>query len=199
MPSPTSIRLTLPETGSPDAATLLIQRGELASLRQFAYTLETNLHTVITEALSAFAALEADAPLIPDAPPLRPTSQVAPKPTPPTEPMLEIPLKKGSKSVKLSHLEVVGGEDETIQQQALALVGKLIEGKLWDGTVPIRIPDVPELAKKLKHLTARDLSLFRLEELVEIASAEGGLSSAESTLEPVVPVSPSEMKGPSHV
>ncbi|CAG1007671.1 hypothetical protein ANRL4_03781 [Anaerolineae bacterium] len=199
MPSPTSIRLTFPEAGSPDAATLLIQRGELASLRQFAYTSETNLHAVITEALSAFAALEADPPHIPDAPPEKPAPKATAQAAPPTEPMFEIPLKKGNKSVKCSHLEIEGGEDETIQQQALALVGKIIEGKLWDGTVPIRIPDVPELAKKLKHLTARDLSMFSLEELVEIAPVEGELSPTESALDPVVPVSPSETKGPSHV
>lgn len=168
MPPTSTIHLTLPETGSPDTATLLIQRGELASIRQFPYTPETDLGAVISEALQAFAALEADPPQIPDAPPPQPVPQVTPKPTPPTEPMLEIPLKKGSKSVKLSHLEVVGGEDETIQQQALALVGKLIEGKVWDGAVPIRIPDVPALAKKLKHLTARDLSMFSLEDLVQV-------------------------------
>ncbi|MBE2192621.1 MAG: hypothetical protein IAE83_00425 [Anaerolinea sp.] len=81
--------------------------------------------------------------------------------------MLEIPLKKGSKSVKLSHLQVVGGEDEATLQQALALVGKLIEGKVWDGSIPIRIPDVPALAKKLKHLTERDLSMFTLEDFVQ--------------------------------
>ena len=183
MPSTSTIRLTLPETGSPDAATLLIQRGELASIRQFTYTPETDLGTVITEALSAFAALEADPPQIPDAPPPQPVPQITPKPTPPTEPMLEIPLKKGSKSVKLSHLEIVGGEDEVTHQQALALVGNLIEGKVWDGTIPVRVPDVPALAKKLKHLTERDLSMFTLEEFVETDSLEGEPVPLMSTAE----------------
>ncbi len=198
MPPTSIIRLTLTlpiEESSPDSGTLLIQQGELASIRQFSYTPETDLGAVITEALLAFAVLEADPPLIPDASPPQTVPQVTPKPTPPTEPMLEIPLKKGSKSVKLSHLEIVGGEDETIHQQALALVGKLIEGKLWDGTVPIRIPDVPTLAKKLKHLTARDLSMFSLEDLVETAPTEGNPASpettTESTLEPAIPVSQS--------
>ncbi|MBE2195504.1 MAG: hypothetical protein IAE83_15125, partial [Anaerolinea sp.] len=94
MPSTSPIRLTLTlpiEESSPDSGTLLIQRGELASIRQFTYTPETDLGTVITEALLAFAALEADPPLIPDAPPPQTVPQVTPKPTPPTEPMLEIP------------------------------------------------------------------------------------------------------------
>ncbi|MCC6976521.1 MAG: hypothetical protein IT322_21130 [Anaerolineae bacterium] len=171
MPPTATIRLTLTlpnEESSPDSGTLLIQRGELASIRQFSYTSEADLGAVITEALLAFAALEVDPPLIPDAPPPQAAPQAAPKVTPPTEPMLEIPLKKGSKSVKLSHLQIVGGEDEVTHQHAVAFVGKLIEGKLWDGTIPIRIADVPALGKKLKHLTERDLSMFSLEDLVQV-------------------------------
>jgi len=97
--------------------------------------------------------------------------------------MLEIPLKKGSKSIKLSHLQIVGGEEEATHQQALALVGKLIEGKVWDGSIPIRIPDVPALAKKLKHLTARDLSMFTLEDFVETDFLEGEPVPLMSTAE----------------
>jgi len=186
MPPTSIIRLTLTlpiEESSPDSGTLLIQQGELASIRQFSYTPETDLGAVITEALLAFAVLEADPPLIPDASPPQTVPQVTPKPTPPTEPMLEIPLKKGSKSIKLSHLQIVGGEEEATHQQALALVGKLIEGKVWDGSIPIRIPDVPALAKKLKHLTARDLSMFTLEDFVETDFLEGEPVPLMSTAE----------------
>jgi hypothetical protein len=47
------------------------------------------------------------------------------------------------------------------------LAGRLIDGKLWDGETPIRFDDVYAVAKKMKHLTEKDLSLFTLEDFVQ--------------------------------
>jgi hypothetical protein len=54
------------------------------------------------------------------------------------------------------------------------LAAILIDGKLWDGETPIRIDDVYALAKKMKHLTARDMALFALEDFVQVGDATDG-------------------------
>lgn len=55
-----------------------------------------------------------------------------------------------------------------------------MEGKLWDGETPIRIDDVYALAKKMKHLTARDLSLFTLTDFVQVGTVEQDTAPDES-------------------
>ncbi len=170
-PPPTIITLTLPEANSEsNTGTLLIQRGDLARVQQFTYAEVADLTAVIEEALIAFAAIEADPPVVPDLPPSKPQpAKKTDKPAPPGEPTVDIPLKKGTKAVKISHLKLTDGEtDVAAYRQAVLLAGKLIDGKLWDGESPIRIDDVHALAKKLKHLIERDLSLFTLEDFVQI-------------------------------
>lgn len=170
-PKPTMLTLTLPEADSDSKiGTLLVQRGDLARVHQFTYERIADLTEVIADALIAFAAVEADPPVIPDLPPAKPQStKKVEQPAPPSEPTVDIPLKKGKKAVKISHLKITGGEtDAAAYRQAVLIAGKLIDGKLWDGDSPIRIDDVYALAKKMKHLTERDLSLFALTDFVQM-------------------------------
>lgn len=170
-PKPTMLTLTLPEADSDSKiGTLLVQRGDLARVHQFTYERIADLTEVIADALIAFAAVEADPPVIPDLPPAKPQStKKVEQPAPPSEPTVDIPLKKGKKAVKISHLKITGGEtDAAAYRQAVLIAGKLIDGKLWDGDSPIRIADVYALAKKMKHLTERDLSLFALTDFVQM-------------------------------
>lgn len=173
--TPTVLTLTLPDTDSESkTGTLLVQRSDLARVHQFTYTQIADLTEVIADALVAFAAVEADPPIVPDLPPPtpQPSKKVEP-PTPPSEPGIvpmhvDTPLKKGTKAVKISHLKLTGGEtDAAAYRQAVLIAGKLIDGKLWDGESPIRIDDVYALTKKMKHLTERDLSLFALTDFVQ--------------------------------
>ncbi len=66
VPPPTVITLTLPtpsDGGIPlerATATLLIQRGDLAHVRQFTYIVVDDMTTAIKEAYIALAAVEAD-------------------------------------------------------------------------------------------------------------------------------------------
>jgi hypothetical protein len=172
---PTVITLTLPESESDSRdGTLLVQRGDLARVHQFTYERIADLTEVIADALIAFAAVEADPPIVPDLSPPKPQprKQVE-QPAPPSEPTVDIPLKKGKKAVKISHLKITGGEtDAAAYRQAVLIAGKLIDGKLWDGESPIRIDDVYALAKKVKHLTERDLSLFALTDFVQVGAVE---------------------------
>jgi hypothetical protein len=169
-PKPTVLTLTLPEADSESkTGTLLVQRGDLARVHQFTYKRVADLTEVIADALIAFAAVEADPPIITELPPPKPEprKQVE-QPAPPSEPTVDIPLKKGKKAVKISHLKLTGGEtDAAAYRQAVLIAGKLMDGKLWDGESPIRIDDVYALAKKMKHLTERDLSLFSLTDFVQ--------------------------------
>jgi hypothetical protein len=169
-PKPTVLTLTLPETDSErKTGTLLVQRGDLARVHHFTYERVGDLTEVIADALIAFAAVEADPPIITELPPPKsqPRKQVE-QPAPPSEPTVDISLKKGKKAVKISHLKITGGEtDAAAYRQAVLIAGKLIDGKLWDGDSPIRIDDVYALAKKMKHLTERDLSLFALTDFVQ--------------------------------
>jgi hypothetical protein len=169
----TVLTLNLPEADSESkTGTLLVQRGDLARLHQFTYTRIADLSEIIADALIAFAAVEADPPVITEAPPTPPVTTKKPVPSP-AEPTVDIPLKKGKKAVKISHLKLTGGEtDAAAYRQAVQLAAILIDGKLWDGETPIRIPDVYALAKKVKHLTERDLSLFALTDFVQVGAVE---------------------------
>ena len=178
---PTIITLTLPtpEGGgiAPEraSASLLIQRGDLAHMRQFHYAgMLTDLTTAIREASEALGLLEDNPPVIPDLPAEKPKStskrksKAVQKEVSDDEPTIEIPLKKGTKTVKMSHVKIVGGEtDATAYRQAVMLAGRLIDGKLWDGESPIQFKDVYAVAKQMKQLQDNDLLLFSLEDFVE--------------------------------
>ena len=193
-PPPTVITLTLPtpsEGGIPlerATATLLIQRGDLAHLRQFVYIVLEDMTTAIKEAYLALAAVEAEPPVIPETPKAAPKSEpktkakVAAEPVVAEEPTIDIPLKKGTLAVKISHLKIVGGEtDAAAYRQAVLIAGKLIDGKLWDGLSPIRIDEVYTTLKKMKHLSEREMSLFTLEDFVLV----GGTTDMPETVEDV--------------
>jgi hypothetical protein len=180
-PPPTVITLTLPtpsEGGIPlerATATLLIQRGDLAHVRQFTYIVMEDMTTAIKEAYIALAAVEAEPPVIPEPPKVTPkvepkaTGKTAAEPVVEEEPTIDVPLKKGMLAVKISHLKIVGGEmDAAAYRQAVLIAGKLIDGKLWDGISPIRIDDVYVTLKKMKHLSEREMSLFTLEDFVQV-------------------------------
>ncbi|MEP6987192.1 MAG: hypothetical protein ABI970_16415 [Chloroflexota bacterium] len=180
---PTLITLTLPspsEGGLPldqATATLLIQRGDLAHMRQFTYVVVDDMTTAIKKAYIALASVEAEPPVIPDLPKdtPKPEPKVKPKaeqkPVAEEEPTIDIPLKKGMLAVKISHLKIVGGEtDAAAYRQAVLIGGKLIDGKLWDGQSPIRIDDVYAVQRKLKHLSDAEMSLFALEDFVQMSS-----------------------------
>ena len=86
-PKPIVLTLTLPEAESESkTGTLLAQRGDLARVHQFTYERVADLTEVIADALIAFAAVEANPPIIPEAPQPKPqpTKKVA-APTPPAE------------------------------------------------------------------------------------------------------------------
>lgn len=180
---PTIITLTLPTPVgggiAPEraTATLLIQRGELAHVRQFHYHgVLSDMFDAIREAHEALGQIEDNPPVIPDLPEENPKSE--PKkakaaqnhqPQADEEPTIDIPLKKGTKAVKLSHLKIVGGEtDAAAYRQAVLIAGKLIDGKLWDGESPIRINDVYATIKKMQYLTDKDFSMFKLEDFVQV-------------------------------
>jgi len=188
-PPPTVITLTLPtpsEGGIPlerATATLLIQRGDLAHVRQFTYIVMEDMTTAIKEAYIALAAVEAEPPVIPEPPKATPKVETKAKgeaePVVEEEPTIDIPLKKGTLAVKISHLKIVGGEtDVAAYRQAVLIAGKLIDGKLWDGTSPIRIDDVYTTMKKMKHLSEREMSLFTLEDFVQVGGATDATEAA---------------------
>lgn len=182
-PPPTIITLTLPtpEGGGISreraTATLLIQRGDLAHIHQFHYQgALSDLMNAIREAEAGLGKVEDNPPIIPEAP--KTTSKVKSKGKTGAElvveeePTIDIPLKKGVKAVKMSHLKIVGGEtDAAAYRQAVLIAAKLIDGKLWDGLSPIRIDDVYVTMKKMKHLSEREMSLFTLEDFVQVGSA----------------------------
>jgi hypothetical protein len=191
-PPPTVITLTLPtpsEGGIPlerATATLLIQRGDLAHVRQFTYIVLEDMTMAIKEAYLSLAAVEAEPPVIPEAPKTAPKSEpkakAAAEPIIEEEPTIDIPLKKGTLAVKISHLKIIGGEtDAAAYRQAVLIAGKLIDGKLWDGASPIRIDDVYVTMKKMKHLSEREMSLFTLEDFVQV----GGTADVPKNVEDV--------------
>jgi hypothetical protein len=186
---PTIITLTLPSPsgGLPldqATATLLIQRGDLAHVCQFTYVVMDDITTAIREAYPALTAVEAQPPVIPDVPKDPPKSEpkanpkAGQKPAVAEEPTIDIPIKKGTLAVKISTLKIVGGEtDAAAYRQAVLIAGKLIDGKLWDGSTPIRIDDVYAVQRKLKHLSDSEMSLFALEDFVLVS---GDADIAES-------------------
>lgn len=179
--SPVVITLTLPESGGDSRdGTLLIQRGDLAHLKRFTYTQIADLTGIIAGAMIALSAVEADPPVLTEAPPPPVTTRKTP-PQQPVEPTVDIPLRKGKKAVKISHLKLTGGEtDAAAYRQAVQLVAVLIDGKLWDGETPIRIDDVYALAKKMKYLTFRDMPLFSLTDFVQVGAAEAESAEDET-------------------
>jgi hypothetical protein len=194
-PPPTIITLTLPtpsEGGIPlerATATLLIQRGDLAHIHQFTYIVIEDMTTAIKEAYLALAAVEAEPPVIPEAPKASPKAEpkakakgkVAAEPVVEGEPTIDVTLKKGTLAVKISHLKIVGGEtDAAAYRQAVLIAGKLIDGKLWDGQSPIRIDDVYTTMKKMKHLSEREMSLFTLEDFVQVGGTTDVPEAVES-------------------
>ncbi len=185
---PTVITLTLPEDdGIEHKGTLLIARGDLAHVHQFTYLGVSDIAAAIKEAYIALATVEAEPPVIPEAPKAEPKADPKPKakgkavePVVEEEPTIDVPLKKGTLAVKISHLKIVGGEtDAAAYRQAVLIAGKLIDGKLWDGQSPIRIDDVYTTMKKMKHLSEREMSLFTLEDFVQV----GGAVDAPETLQ----------------
>ena len=178
---PTVITLTLPTPKgggiAPERAiaTLLIQRGDLAQVRQFHFHgLLDDLTTAIREATEALGLLEDNPPVIPDLPTRKPKGNTKANQSPvDEEPTIEVPLKKGTLSVKVSHIKIVGGEsDAAAYRKATAIAGRLINGKLWDGTTPIRFDNVYAIAEKIKYLTDKDFSLFTLEDFVQTGTAK---------------------------
>ncbi len=180
-PPPTIITLTLPtpsEGGIPlerATATLLIQRGDLAHIHQFHYQgALADLMNAIREAEAGLGKVEDNPPIIPEAPKVEPKAKAktAAEPIVAEEPTIDIPLKKGTLAVRISHLKIIGGEtDAAAYRQAVLIAGKLIDGKLWDGQSPIRIDNVYTTMKKMKHLSEREMSLFTLEDFVQVGGA----------------------------
>lgn len=169
----TIITLTLPDSENETRdGTILVQRGDLARIHQFTYGHIGDLSEIIAKALVAMSAVEADPPAVTEIlPPLSAPKKVA-KPVA-SEPTVDVPLKKGTKAVRISRIKIIAGEtDAAAYRQAALLAGKLIDGKLWDGETPIRFDDVYRVAKKMKFLTDRDFSLFKLEDFVQTGDAD---------------------------
>lgn len=170
VPFPTVITLTLLEPDS--EGTLLIQRGDLAHMSQFAHTSETDFTAVIQQAIAALVIVESDPPVIPD-PPCKTTTKAA-SPAEPSEPMLQVPTKKkkkqGTTAIPTRCLQITGGEDgEAAQEQALKVAGRLLDSELWDGKTVIGIDDAPAVLHRLDGLTDKELKvLFKLEQFVKV-------------------------------
>lgn len=179
---PTVITLTIPTPVDGDVpieqttATLLIQRGDLAHVRQFQYVLLADLTTAIQEASHALALLEDNPPKVPPAPQKTKSksekkSKTSKSEVEDSEPTIDIPLKKGTKTIPMSYLKIVAGEtDASAYRQAVLLAGRLIDGKLWDGESAIQFKDVYAVAKHMKQLKDNDLTLFSLEDFAQCAN-----------------------------
>ncbi|MBN8590624.1 MAG: hypothetical protein J0M33_02655 [Anaerolineae bacterium] len=177
--APLIITLTLPESADETKpGTLLVERNYLAHVRQFSYTRLSDLGDIIAEGLMALAVVAADPPVIAEGPKAEPkpaathktTAKASDAPVEAGEPTIDIPLKKGSLKVKISHLKIVDGDtDAEAYALAMRLAGRLVDGKLWDGKTPIRFEDVYAAERKMKHLTAADFALFTLEDFIQPA------------------------------
>jgi hypothetical protein len=180
--APLIITLTLPERDDETkSGTLLVARGDLAHMHQFTYLRIGDLSEIIAEGLMALAVVAADPPVIPEAPqpepkpaaPRKPAAKSATASLEEGEPTLDIPLRKGSLKVKLSHLKIVDGDtDAEAYALAMQLAGRLVDGKLWDGKTPIRFEDVYAVERKMKHLSAPEFALFSLTDFVQVGAAE---------------------------
>ncbi len=184
-PSLTIFTLALPDLEG--EGTLLVQRGELAHVRQFVYAAETDFTALVRQALDALAVIESDPPIIADPPPTAKTPvQAAPEPAQPPEPTIDIPLKKGVMAVPISYLKITGGEtDAAAYRQAVQIAGKLVSGGLWDGKTPIRFDDVYRAHKKISGLSDKELSLFTLEDFAQRV-AETAPVAAEAETQPEI-------------
>ena len=111
-PSSTIFTLTLPDPGG--EGTLLIQRGELAHVRQFTYTQVNDIAEAVQAAMDALVLIESNPPVIHDVPPGKTTAKTAPPPEPeqPQEPTIDIPVKKGVVTVPIRYLKITGGETD---------------------------------------------------------------------------------------
>jgi hypothetical protein len=180
--TPTILTLTLPH---PDGeAALLIQRGELAHMRQFAYTQISDITEAVQAATDALALIESNPPVVPDIPPEKVTRRTAPplEPEQPREPMIDIPTKKGKVAIPVSYLHVSNGDPGSeVYQQAVQIAGRLIDGKLWDGKFAICIDDVADAQRKLKHLSDKEMSLFELEDFARRVTDEEPSTTEEVT------------------
>jgi hypothetical protein len=139
-------------------------------MRQFTYSEIPDITNAIQAAMDALTQIETNPPVIPDTPPRKTQVKAAPVPKsePPQEPTIDIPLKKGVLAVPISYLKIMGGETDAVAyRQAVLMAGKLIDGRLWDGKVPIRFDDVYQVQRKLKGLTDKELSLFTLEDFAQ--------------------------------
>jgi len=170
--TPTILTLTLPH---PDGeATLIIQRGDLAHVRQFTYAQVTDITEAVQAAIDALALIESNPPVIPDAPE-KVARRTAPPPEPeqPQEPLIDIPTKKGKGAAPISYLRVTNGDPSSeVYQQAVQIAGRLIDGKLWDGKFAICIDDLADAQRKLKHLSDKDMSLCTREDCARRVTEE---------------------------
>ncbi len=120
----------------------------------------------------------ANPPVIPEAPKpepkpavsRKPAAKAAPTPAEDAEPTLDIPLRKGVRKVAASLLDLP--DDEAERAAILALGGRMIDGKLWDASVPIRIRHIEDATRKLRYLSDKELALFTLDEFAVIESSE---------------------------
>jgi hypothetical protein len=173
------IMLTLIESAS--QVTLIIQRGDLAHVYQTQYHHMSDLGSCIEEAYRGLAALETNPPVIPASSTKQAASQAASNKNRPThqqsaatatvipESLIEVPLKKGSCSIPAHHLRLASAlADEPAFNRAVQIAGRLMDGKLWDGSIPIVLGDPEALWRKLGHLSDREFSLFTLEDFVQV-------------------------------
>lgn len=171
--TPTILTLTLPDPGG--EGTLLIQRGELAHVRQFVYTRVNDIAEAVQAAMDALVLIESNPPVIHDVPPAKTATKAAPPPEPdqPKEPTIDIPVKKGKVAIPVSYLKVTNGDPGTdVYQQAVIIAGRLIDGKLWDGKCHICITDVDAAQGKLKHLSDKEIGLFTLDDFAQRVADE---------------------------
>ena len=164
--------ITITITMPPDApATMLMGRGNLAVTHTYAGGIPGthNDKHALEAAYDKLVALEANPPQLPDPPKTERKSKGKRKAKAKAEPTVEVPLAKGTRTVPISRVKLTGGEtDAAAYQQALACAGRLLEGGLWDGEEPLHIPDAYALARKLKPYQTKELTLFTLEELLDV-------------------------------
>ncbi|MCA9891450.1 MAG: hypothetical protein KC615_00610 [Anaerolineae bacterium] len=177
---PTVITLTMPdEKHIQRSGTLLIRRGDLAKLCQFHYTNTGDIASAIDDAMQLLTDLEQNPPDTSAAKSAIQPESTAESASVDEEPTIDVPLKKGTLAVKISHIKITGGEsDAAAYRQATLLAGRLIDGGLWDGKLPIRFEDVHAVAKKMKPLTDKDFSMFTLEDFVQVGNVEVGDSAS---------------------
>ena len=176
--------LTLTVDDTTDSATLVARRGDLAHVSQFTFGTPGNLLHEMEQSLQALTALEANPPpTIPD------PESAAPKRTGPSSPVKPPKPIKGKPAVadelddqptfsvtvagkpKRIPLAVVTVPNTSIYDDPRfgAAIAKLIEGKLWDTTIPIQITDCSAFLKQLGGLQVKEMQLFDLTDFVHLA------------------------------